>query len=401
MSGPAFVYRAVDRQGRAREGRLAAADPGAARADLVARGWHVVRLDAAPRAPVPAGRLRLGLRQRALFTRQLAALVAVSPVEEALRTMLRQAGAGREAGVIGAIHAGVCEGQGLAQAMARAPRAFPPVYRAMIGAGESAGRLPEIAARLADLIERQAQVRARLAGALAYPLALAVVAVAVVTGLMVAVVPRVVEQFDAASRQLPWLTRVVIAVSGFLAAWGWAVALGLALGALGFARGLAWAPFRAWMDATLLRLPLLGPLWRDAQAAALARTLATMIAARLPLLEGLRLAAQTAGNTSHARALAQVAQGVREGGSLASGLAQAGLFPPLLVAMVASGEASGQLGALLESAADALDRSFEAAAATALALLEPAIIVVMGGIVALIILSILLPILQLQTLVGP
>lgn len=401
MSGPAFLYRAVDRQGRAREGRLAAADPGAARADLVARGWHVVRLDAAPIASVPPGRLRLGLRQRALFTRQLAALVAVCPVEEALRTMLRQVGAGREALVIGAIHAGVCEGQGLAQAMARAPRAFPPVYRAMIGAGESAGRLPQIAARLADLIERQAHARARLAGALAYPLALAVVAVAVVTGLMVAVVPRVVEQFDAASRQLPWLTRVVIAVSGFLAAWGWALALGLALGALGFARGLAWAPFRARVDAAMLGSPLLGPLWRDAQAAALARTLATMIAARLPLLEGLRLAAQTAGNTCHARALAQVAQGVREGGSLASGLAQAGLFPPLLVAMAASGEASGQLGALLESAADALDRSFEAAAATALALLEPAIIVVMGGIVALIILSILLPILQLQTLVGP
>jgi general secretion pathway protein F len=118
------------------------------------------------------------------------------------------------------------------------------------------------------------------------------------------------------------------------------------------------------------------------------------------LLEGLRLAAQTAANTLHRHALAQVAQGVREGGSMAGALAQAGLFPPLLVAMAASGEASGQLGPLLESAADALDRTFETAAATALALLEPTIIVVMGGIVALIILSILLPILQLQTLVG-
>jgi energy-coupling factor transporter ATP-binding protein EcfA2 len=265
--------------------------------------------------------------------------------------------------------------------------------------GESAGRLPQIAARLADLIERQAQVRARLAGALAYPLALAVVAVAVVTGLMVAVVPRVVEQFDAASRQLPWLTRVVIAVSGFLAAWGWAVALGLALGALGFARG--WPGHRfarggcgharlAAAGAAVARCPgrCAGahPGDDDRRAPALARRLAA--------------GGADGGNTCHARALAQVAQGVREGGSLASGLAQAGLFPPLLVAMVASGEASGQLGALLESAADALDRSFEAAAATALALLEPAIIVVMGGIVALIILSILLPILQLQTLVG-
>ncbi|NMN03286.1 MULTISPECIES: type II secretion system F family protein [unclassified Novosphingobium] len=400
---PAFLYRAVDRQGRERQGRIAAPDAASAQARLVARHWQVMRIQPAPAVARAPG--RLGLRSRALLTRQLAALVAVSPVEEALRIMLRQAGSTREGAVIRAVHAGVCEGLSLAEALARAPHAFPPVYRAMVGAGESAGRLPQIAARLADLIERQAQVRARLAGALAYPAALAVVAIAVVTGLMVAVVPRVVEQFDAASRQLPWLTRMVIGLSGFLAAWGWAVLATLALAAVGFVRGLAWPPFRAAVDGALLRLPLLGPLWRDAQAAALARTLATMIAARLPLLDGLRLAAQTAQNTLHARALGQVAQGVREGGSLAAGLAQAelgraGLFPPLLVAMAASGEASGQLGALLESAANALDRSFEAAAATALALLEPAIIVVMGGIVALIILAILLPILQLQTLTG-
>ncbi|NKJ41039.1 type II secretion system F family protein [Novosphingobium sp. SG720] len=400
---PAFLYRAVDRQGRERQGRIAAPDAVSAQARLVAQHWQVMRIEPAPAVARAPG--RLGLRSRALLTRQLAALVAVSPVEEALRTMLRQAGSTREGAVIRAVHAGVCEGLSLAEALARAPHAFPPVYRAMVGAGESAGRLPQIAARLADLIERQAQVRARLAGALAYPAALAVVAIAVVTGLMVAVVPRVVEQFDAASRQLPWLTRMVIGLSDFLAAWGWAVLATLALAAVGFVRGLAWPPFRAAVDGALLRLPLLGPLWRDAQAAALAQTLATMIAARLPLLDGLRLAAQTAQNTLHARALGQVAQGVREGGSLAAGLAQAelgraGLFPPLLVAMAASGEASGQLGALLESAADALDRSFEAAAATALALLEPAIIVVMGGIVALIILAILLPILQLQTLTG-
>ncbi len=401
MSRAAFTYRALDRKGRERQGRLAAPDPAAARQNLAARGWHVLRVDPAqPRDVRPVARLRLGLARRALLTRQLAALVAVSPVEEALRTMLRQASTTREGAVIGAVHAGVCEGLGLAEAMGRAPRAFPPIYRAMIGAGESAGRLPQIATRLADLAERQAQVRARLAGALAYPLALAAVAVAVVTGLMVAVVPRVVEQFDAASRQLPWLTRAVIAVSGFLATWGWAMLLAIVLGGLAFVRALAWLPFRARVDHALLRLPVLGPLWRDAQAAALARTLATMIAAQLPLLEGLRLSARTAVNHSHARALAQVAQGVREGGSLAAGLSQAGLFPPLLVAMAASGEASGQLGPLLESAADALDRAFEATAATALALLEPAIIVVMGAIVALIILAILLPILQLQTLVG-
>lgn len=414
MRAERFAFRAVDRGGRLREGQMTADGAGQVNAQLAARGWEVLQV-----APVDAATggekgsakgggeaderrlLRLSLRQRALFTRQLAALAAVCPLEEALRTMARQAQHPRERAVVGRVHAGVCEGLTLAEAMKRAGRAFPTVYRAMIAAGENAGRLPLIAGRLADLTDRQAHVRGRLGAALAYPAALCLVALGVVTGLMVAVVPRVVEQFDAASRQLPWLTRVVIALSNGLAAWGWLFGLLAVLAGFGLVRGLGWPPFRARFDAALLRVPLLGSLWRDAQAAALARTLATMIEAQLPLLDGLRLAAGTADNTVHRRALIDVAGGVREGGSLAGGLAQAGVFPPLLVAMAASGEASGQLGPLLTSAADALDRAFEATCATALALLEPAIIVVMGALVALIILSILLPILQLQTLTGP
>lgn len=414
MRAERFAFRAVDRGGRLREGQMTADGAGQVNEQLAARGWEVLQVapvDAASGSEKSGGEadgrrlLRLSLRQRALFTRQLAALAAVCPLEEALRTMARQAQHPRERAVVGRVHAGVCEGLTLAEAMKRARRAFPTVYRAMIAAGENAGRLPLIAGRLADLTDRQAHVRGRLGAALAYPAALCLVALGVVTGLMVAVVPRVVEQFDAASRQLPWLTRVVIALSNGLAAWGWLFGLLAVLAGFGLVRGLGWPPFRARFDAALLRVPLLGSLWRDAQAAALARTLArtlaTMIEAQLPLLDGLRLAAGTAVNTVHRRALIDVAGGVREGGSLAGGLAQAGVFPPLLVAMAASGEASGQLGPLLTSAADALDRAFEATCATALALLEPAIIVVMGALVALIILSILLPILQLQTLTGP
>jgi general secretion pathway protein F len=214
--------------------------------------------------------------------------------------------------------------------MKRARRAFPTVYRAMIAAGENAGRLPLIAGRLADLTDRQAHVRGRLGAALAYPAALCLVALGVVTGLMVAVVPRVVEQFDAASRQLPWLTRVVIALSNGLAAWGWLFGLLAVLAGFGLVRGLGWPPFRARFDAALLRVPLLGSLWRDAQAAALARTLArtlaTMIEAQLPLLDGLRLAAGTAVNTVHRRALIDVAGGVREGARLRAGSRRPGSF---------------------------------------------------------------------------
>jgi general secretion pathway protein F len=270
----------------------------------------------------------------------------------------------------------------------------------MIAAGEGSGTLPHILERLADLLERQAQVRGKVLSTLAYPLVLAVVAAFVVFALMIFVVPKVVEQFENVGQELPLLTRMVIGLSTFLSNWWWAL---LILGALAVflgGRALKEEGLRMKFDAALLRVPLVGRLIRDLHAARLARTLSTMVASRLPLLEGLTLTTGTVHNRVLRAASAGIAESVRTGGSLSGALRKAGVFPPLLVYLAASGEASGRLDLMLERAADYLEREFDTFTSTALSLLEPAIIIIMGVIVALIVLSILLPILQLDTLAG-
>ena len=403
---PDYRYVAIDPAGRERKGRLTAANDDAARANLVARKFHIVAIDEAGTKPASGRSLlafrkdRLGRKELALFTRQLATLAEVAPLEEALRTLTRQSEAESARAVIGDVHAGLLEGRRLADAMARQPASFPPLYRAMVAAGETTGSLTVILARLADLLERQAEVRGKLIAALAYPIVLAVVAIGVVAALMIFVVPRVVEQFTDTGQQLPFLTRAVIGVSSFAANWWWLIALLMVAAAFGWVAAMRRPAFKARVDARLLRLPLLGRLLRDLYAARFARTLATMVSSRLPLVEGLRLTLPTIRNAALAGATATIVDQVRAGGSLSAALRDAGVFPPLLVYMTASGESAGRLEVMLERAADYLEREFDRFTAASMALLEPVIIVVMGSCVALIILAILLPILQLQNLAG-
>ena len=327
-------------------------------------------------------------------------MVQVSPLEEALRTLSRQSERDEVRRIVGNVHGGIVEGRRLADSMGREPRSFPALYRAMVSAGESSGTLPLILERLANLLERQAQVRGKVVSTLAYPIVLALVATFVVFALMIFVVPRVVEQFQDVGQQLPLLTRVVIGLSAFLSQYWWLLLLLAAAAALLGSRALKEEGLRMKFDGLLLRLPLIGRLIRDLHAARMARTLSTMVASRLPLLEGLRLTTGTVHNRVLRAASAEIAETIRTGGSLAGALRKAGVFPPLLVYLAASGEASGRLDLMLERAADYLDREFDAFTSTALSLLEPAIIIVMGAVVALIVLSILLPILQLDTLAG-
>ena len=404
---PDYAYVGLDPAGRELRGSVRADTPDAARAQLVSRRLYVVRIEPRTEASAPpllsrglVTRRRISAKQLTLFTRQLATLVTVSPLEESLRTIGRQAEQETVRRVILAVHSAVLEGRRLSEAMTRQAPSFPPLYRAMVAAGEGSGTLPQILERLADLLERQAVVRSKVLSALAYPVILAIVASFVVFALMIFVVPKVVEQFEDVGQQLPFLTRFVIGLSEFLAGWWWALILGIAGFALLLARALREETLRLRFDRRLLRLPLLGRLMRNLHAARMARTLSTMVASRLPLLEGLKLTTQTVNNRALREASSDITEAIRTGGSLSAALRRAGVFPPLLVYLAASGEASGKLDIMLERAADYLEREFDSFTATALSLLEPAIIVVMGGIVALIVLSILLPILQLDTLAG-
>jgi general secretion pathway protein F len=402
---PDFAYRAIDPDGREKRGRIAAANDDIARAALARKKLYIVSVDPAPPrmsalAALPVRRRKLSAKQLTLFTRQLSSLVQVSPLEEALRTISRQNEKAQVRAILTEVHSAVVEGQRLSEAMRRERSSFPALYRAMIAAGEGAGTLPLITERLANLLERQAEMRGKLIGALAYPAILSLVAILVVMGLMISVVPRVVEQFDNVDQQLPLITRIVIGISAFLASYWWVLLVLVVVAGAIFWQGLKQPAFRLSVDQTVLRLPLLGKLIRNLHAARMARTLATMVASRLPLLEGLRLTGGTIRNHVLARANDDIVEAVRSGGSLSGAMRASGVFPPLLVYLTASGESAGQLDLMLERAAEYLEREFDNFTSAALSLLEPLIIVAMGGVVAVIILAILLPILQLQNLTG-
>ncbi len=410
---PSFSYVAIDPRGRERRGSLDATSRVLAEQRLTGRKLHVVRLAEGP-APATAATVaasarpalfwrrppRLRFKQLTLFTRQLATLTQVTPLEEALRTIARQGDRPEVCAIVANVADGVVEGRPLAEAMNREAASFPPLFRAMVAAGERSGTLPDILERQSALLERQATMRSKLLSALAYPAVLTLVALGVVAALMIAVVPRVVEQFDNVGQQLPLLTRIVIVLSEFLASSWWALMMGAGLLILLFTWLLRRPEFRLAVDRMILRLPFVGRLVRDLHAARMARTLATMIGSRLPVLEGLKLTAETVHNRALRAATDSLVEAVRRGGSLSGALGKTGVFPPLLVSMAASGESAGRLELMLERAADYLEREFDAFTAAVLAMLEPLIIVLLGVVVAVIVLAILLPILQLQSLVG-
>lgn len=396
-----FEYSALDRRGRTQNGVLSAASESAARRTLDRRRLVPVRLvEGAARAPAMRRVFgnRLGTATLARITRQLGTLVRVVPLEEALRTIAMQTDQPAAKRILMATHAGLLGGHRLSDAMARQGSAFPPLYRAMIAAGERSGALPDILERLAALLEREQETRSKLTATLAYPAALAITATLVVMALMIFVVPRVVDQFESMGQTLPLLTRIVIFISDMMRNWGWLLAL-LSIG-LGFAfvRALRRPSFRLKFDGALLRLPIVGRLIRDLNAARLARTLSTMIASGLPVMDGLQLTARTVNNRILRQATESMAASIHEGGSLSAAMRRTNVFPPILIYMAASGESSGQLESMLSTAADYLEREFNTFTAAALSLLEPAIILLMGALVATIVLSILLPILQINTL---
>ncbi len=398
----AFDYIAADAMGRTVSGSVTAADEAAARKALAKRQLAPLQLSPGRSGSVAASTSgkagRLSSKALALTTRQLATLISVSPLEEALRNLMLQADRPNVRRVLEGVHAGVIEGRRLSDAMGQQGAAFPPLYRAMTAAGEQSGALQPILERLADGLERDEVVRGKVLTALVYPCVLAVVALGVIVAMMTYIVPKVVDQFDSMGQTLPLLTRLVIGLSDMMRDWGWLMALILSAVVAAGLIARRRETVRLKLDAWVLRLPLVGRLTRDLHGARMARTLSTMIAAGLPVLEGLTITARTVSNRALRRATEQMAEAVREGGGLSAAMRRAQVFPPILVYMTASGESSGRLEPMLERAADYLEREFSNFTAVMLSLLEPAIIVVMGGIVAVIVLSILLPILQINTL---
>ncbi len=293
----------------------------------------------------------------------------------------------------------VAAGESLPSALARYPRTFSPLYRGLVSAGAETGRLADVLSRLSDYLEAREALRQKVILALIYPAVVTVIAFGVIAVLLVYVVPQVVSVYQQSRQTLPWLTQALIATSAFFRATGWIWLAGMVAACVAFAVALRRPAFRARWHALLLRTIVVGRLLRSLDTARFASTLAILTASGAPLLRSLDAAAEVVRRIPLREAAGRAASLVREGVALSRALAEQKVFPPVLVHLVANGEQTGRLATMLERAADELERDAERRLAWLAALLQPALIVIMGAIVLVLVLAVMLPIVSMNQLI--
>jgi len=404
---PAFRFEAVDVHGKPRRGLVDAETSRQVRDQLRAQGLFPTVIDAAGAAPADGAgsgyaveRLRLPPAQLALSTRQLATLVRSGmPLDQALAAAGEQADDPRAARIYAAVRAQVAAGEPLAGALARWPRTFSELYRGLVAVAAETGQLPEVLERLADYLEARQAQRQQFTLALVYPALVTVIAMAVITVLLVYVVPQIVSVYQQSRQTLPWLTQALIAVSGTFRATGWFWLAGVAAAWAAFALANRRPAFRARWHAALLRAPVAGRLVTAVDTARFASTLAILTGSGAPLLRSLDAARDVVWALPIRAAAGAAAALVREGVSLARALKEQRVFPPVLIHLTANGEASGQLAPMLERAAVELEREAARRISWFAALLQPALIVLMGAIVLVLVLAVMLPIVSMNQLI--
>lgn len=404
----AFEYVAVDGTGRERKGVIEGDTPKHVRQLLREQGLLPVAVEEVVEQKEPGRRTPLSLRfQRglsaadlALVTRQLATLVKSGlPLEEALLAVSQQTDKPRVRSIVLGVRSKVMEGHTLADGLSDFPGSFPEIYRATVAASEQSGHLDAVLERLADYTDNRQQLRSRTLSAMLYPVLLFVVCVAIVFFLLVSVVPKVVEVFRTSEAQLPLLTQLLITGSDFMRDFGVYVVVLVAGAFFLFSRWLRIESNRRRWHAFLLRMPLVGKVVRGSNTARFARTLSTLTASTVPVLEALRISSEVVTNLPMKAAVEDAAVRVREGAPIGRSLGTSRVFPPMMIHLISSGETSGELDTMLERAAVHQERELDSILQAVVGLLGPLMILVMGGLVLLIVLAMLLPIFELNQLV--
>jgi general secretion pathway protein F len=397
----AWRYVAVDTRGVRHRGELEADHPRAVRAQLREQGLLAEAVT--PRdtpAQSGAGGRRVPTLALALFSRQFATLLTAGlSIERALAALVEQQDEDKVRDVLNSVHQDVLAGHGLGQTLTRHTRAFPRYYGAIVQAGEEAGALPQVMERLSSYLERGQALRQKVGVALIYPVIVTVVACLIVGVLLTYVVPQVVSVFEQSRQALPWLTRAMIMVSDLARATWW-IALILVVAGIFVARHLLTIDaVRLRWHQFLLRLPIIGRLRTGLASARFANTLSVLVGSGVPIVNALGYAGAALDDEVFRRATAEAATRVREGQSISRALKQSGAFPGMLLHLVASGEASGELARVLEHAARQQELAVETRLSALTALLEPLLILIMGGIVLVIVLAIMQPIIDMNRLV--
>lgn len=407
---PAFEYTAINAKGREQRGVLEGDNPRAVRQLLREQNLtplSVVESNKSGDESVSGGRksgfkLRTGVSTKdlALLTRQLSTLMRSGvPLEEALATVARQTSKNTVKSVILSTRSKVLEGHSFAAALREQPRVFPDLYCATVSAGEQSGHLDPVLERLADYTEARQEMAQKINMALMYPIILTLLSITIITGLLTYVVPQIVQVFENVGQDLPLMTVLLIGTSNLLRSYGiWILLLG---------GGFFWLAKRALESPvtrfryhqSLLKVPLIGELTKGVNTARFARTLSILTASGVPILDALRISGQVVRNLPMRQAIEVASARVREGSNISRSLDQSGLFPPITIHMIASGESSGKLEEMLERAALYQERETTATITTFVGLFEHLMILVMGGVVLMIVLAILLPVMELNQLV--
>lgn len=401
----AFEYTALDASGREKKGVLEGDTAKHVRQLLRERQLLPVTVTEAAREEARRQRkfsLSRGISasELSLLTRQLATLARAGlPLEEALLAVSQQTEKPRVQSILLGVRGKVMEGHTLASGFSEYPRVFPEIYRATVSAGEQSGHLDDVLERLADYTESREIIRQKVIGAMLYPIVLTILCFGIVSGLLVYVVPKVVEVFDTGKAKLPLMTRLLIGLSDFLRDWGVWLLIAIIVAVIAANRALRNPAVRKRWHEVQLKLPLVGKLVRGFNTARFTRTLSITTAASVPVLESLRIAGEVITSIPMRDAVTEAGARVREGAPIGRSLAQSKLFPPMTIHLISSGESSGELESMLDRAAVSQERELDGLLGALVGLLGPLLIILMGGFVMMIVFAMLLPIFEMNNLI--